>query len=173
MKHGTNRFHSVDAPAGASTDAASQESAQSGDFVILCDTREQTPPPLPKGCVYERASLDAADYTTTTLLNLARIERKAPLDLIGTLTHGRERFEREADRLRGFAFRTIVVEASAAEVSKLGRIHPHALIGSLASLHARWGLPTIFVESPEACGRYIAGVLRRLEEEHVAGRWAA
>jgi DNA excision repair protein ERCC-4 len=142
-------------------------------FVILCDTREQRPPPLPSGCVYERATIREGDYSTRALLALARVERKAALDLVGTLTHGRERFEREADRLRPFAFRCIVVEGSAATVSRLGRIHPNALIGSLASLHSRWGLPTIFLESPEAVGRYIAGVFRRLEEELAAGRWAA
>ena len=143
------------------------------DRIILCDTREQCAPPLPVGFVYERARLSEADYTTPALVDVARIERKAPLDLIGSLTSGRERFEREADRLRAFPFRCIVVEASAAAVSRLGRIHPNALIGSLASLHARWGLPTIFLESPEAAGRYICGVLRRLEEERDAGRWAA
>lgn len=144
-----------------------------GDFEITCCTKEQRPPPLPKGCAYRRVTMRTGDYSTPALVTLARIERKSPTDLIGTLTHGRERFEREADRLREFAFRAIVVEASAAKVSRLGRMHPHALIGSLASLHARWGLPTIFLESPEAVGRYIAGVFRRLEEEHAAGRWAA
>jgi ERCC4-type nuclease len=140
-------------------------------MIVLCDTREQCPPPLPDGCVYERATLGEGDYTTPNLLDLARIERKSASDLVGTLTHGRERFEREADRLRAFVFRCVVVEASAADVSRLGRIHPNALIGSLASLHSRWGLPTIFLESPAAVGRYLAGILRRLEEEHAAGRW--
>lgn len=142
-------------------------------LMLLCDTREQCPPPFPHGVTLERIALDAADYTTQTLFDLARIERKSPLDLIGTLTHGRERFEREADRLRDFPFRCVVVEGSAVDVSRLGRIHPNAFLGSLASLHARWGLPTIFLESPEAVGRYIAGILRRLEEELAAQRWPA
>lgn len=141
--------------------------------IILIDTREQCPPPLPTGFVYERATIREGDYTTPKLVDVARIERKSPLDLVGTLTHGRERFEREADRLRAFAFRCVVVEASARDVSKLGRIHPNALIGSLCSLHARWGLPILFLESPDAVGKYIAGVLRRLEEELDAGRWTA
>ncbi len=140
-------------------------------FTILLDTREQLPPPLPIGCAYELATIHEGDYSTRSLLHLARIERKSPIDLIGTLTHGRERFEREADRLRAFPFRRVVVEGSAAAVSRLGRIHPNALIGSLCSLDARWGLPVLFLESPEAVGKYIAGTLRRLEEEREAGRW--
>jgi len=140
-------------------------------MIILCDTREQRPPPLPEGCSYERATLGEGDYTTTALRSLAIVERKTAPDLAGTLTSGRERFEREADRLRAFPFRCVVVEASAAKVSRLGRIAPAALLGSLASFHARWGLPTIFLESPEAVGRYLVGVFRRLEEEHAAGRW--
>ncbi len=118
-------------------------------------------------------TLREGDYSTPALVDLARIERKSATDLVGSLTSGRERFEREADRLRAFRFRCVVVESSAAKVSRLGRIHPHALLGSLCSLHARWGIPVLFLESPEAVGRYIAGVFRRLEEEHAAGRWAA
>ena len=133
-------------------------------MIVLCDTREQRPPPFPAGVELVRATLAEADYTTPTLVDTARIERKSPADLVASLTHGRERFEREADRLKKYPFRCVVVEGSAADVSRLGRIHPNALIGSLASLHSRWGLPTIFLSSPEAVGRYIAGVLRRLEE---------
>ena len=142
-------------------------------MIVLCDTREQCPPPLPEGHAYERATLREGDYSTPALVNLVRIERKSAANLVGTLTAGRERFEREAERLRAFPFRCVVVEASAAAVSKLGRIHPNALIGSLASFHARWGLPTIFLESPDVVGRYLVGILRRLEDEHTAGRWPA
>ena len=138
--------------------------ARSGKLVVVCDTREQRIPPFPDGVTLVRATLKEGDYSTPKLVDTARIERKSVADLIGSLTHGRVRLECEADRLRAFAFRCIVVEGSAAEASQVGRMHPNALLGSLASLHARWGLPTIFLESPEAVGRYIAGVLRRLEE---------
>ena len=132
--------------------------------VIWWDTREQLKLITTAGVTLVRVTLKEGDYTTQKLFDTARIERKSPSDLVGSLTHGRQRFEREADRLLKYPFRCIVVEGSAADVSRIGRIHPNALLGSLASLHARWGLPTIFLENREALGSYICGVLRRLEE---------
>lgn len=134
-------------------------------LTVLVDTREQRVPPFPEGVVTERATLGEGDYTTPFLVDVARIERKSVSDLVGTLTRGRERFEREAERLRLFAFRCVVVEGTFRDVERAGRMHPHAVLGSLASLHARWGLPTVFLGDPASVGRYIAGVLRRLERE--------
>lgn len=145
----------------------------SAPFVVLCDTREQRPPPFPDGVELRREKLGEGDYSTPALVDVARIERKSVPDLLGTLTRGRERFEREAERLRPFPFKCVVVEGTVWDAARAGRMHPHALVGSLASLHSRWGLPVLFLDKREVVGRYIAGVLRRLEEERAAGRLAA
>lgn len=133
-------------------------------LTVLCDTREQTPPPFPPGVVVERATLGEADYTTPALRTIAVIERKSPGDFASTLSWGRERFDREVQRLQRYRFKCVVVEGGLSEVYRGTAMHPHAIIGSIASLYARWDIPTLFVCNPAGAGRLIAGLLRRWQE---------
>jgi DNA excision repair protein ERCC-4 len=138
---------------------------------VLCDSREQRPFPFPEGVTIERTTLGEADYSTPMLIDRVRIERKSGTDLATTLTFGRERFDREVERLKRFPHRLVIVEADLGDFFQ-GRIqtrmHPNALVGSLASLYARHGIPTIFAHSPVVAGRLVAGILRRLEDEYAS-----
>jgi ERCC4-type nuclease len=134
-------------------------------FVILADTREQAIPPFPEGVVLERTTLGEADYTTPRLRTLAVIERKSVGDFCSTITHGRDRFEREIERLRPYRWKCIAVEGELHETYRASLVHPHSVIGSIASFYARANLPTFFLVNPHGVGRFIAGVLRRWEEE--------
>lgn len=137
--------------------------------VILCDSREQRPPALPSGYTYERVTLAEGDYTTRALLDVARIERKSKEDLVSSLTHSRERFFREIERLKMYPFRCVLVEGDASDFVH-GRYrsatHPNAVMASVCSLLARHGCPVIFAGDAVTAGRMLAGLLRRLEEEH-------
>jgi ERCC4-type nuclease len=133
-------------------------------FVILADTREQVIPPFPDGVVIERRTLGEADYTTPELIDLARIERKSVTDFPSTLSWGRERFDREVQRLQAYRWKCIVVEADLSQVYRATAMHPHAVLGSIASLFARWEIPTLFAGNEAGCGRLIAGLLRRWAE---------
>jgi ERCC4-type nuclease len=134
---------------------------------ILVDTREQTPCPFPDGVTTERATIGEGDYTTPSLRELAVVERKSGADLAATLTWGRERFDAEVERLKKYRHRLVCVECDLGDFYS-GKIqtqmHPHALIGSMASLYARHDIPVMFLRSPAIMGRFIAGVFRRLEE---------
>ena len=138
-------------------------------FVVLCDTREQTPPPLPPGCVYERKLLKEGDYSTPALEMIARIERKSATDFASTLSWGRERFERELERLRAFRWKAIVVESDLSLVYRCTAMTPASILGSIASLYARWDCPVLFAANEAGCGRLMAGILlrwqRRIEAE--------
>lgn len=140
---------------------------------LLEDTREQAPPPFPPGVTVERVTLSEGDYTTKMLWDVARIERKSGEDFAASITAGRERLEREFDRLRRYPFRCVVVEADLSDFFE-GRVrsavHPNSVVGSVCSFHARWGIPTIFAHDAPTCGRVICGLLRRLEEEHVTNQ---
>lgn len=137
-------------------------------FVVLADTREQCVPPFPDGVVVERATLAEADYTSPALKDIARIERKSATDFASTLSHGRERFDREVQRLQPYRWKCIVVEADITTVYRVTAMHVHSILGSIASLHARWDVPTIFAGNEAGCGRLIAGLLRRWEERVAA-----
>jgi ERCC4-type nuclease len=114
--------------------------------------------------VVERATLGEADYTTPALRSIAVIERKSVSDFCSTISHGRDRFEREMQRLQAYRWKCILVEGDLSGVYRSTRVHPHSIIGSIASFFARWDVPTLFVGNAAGCGRLIAGLLRRWEE---------
>ena len=137
-------------------------------FIVWCDTREQTPPPFPDGVVLERVTMGEADYTTAALQGVGVVERKG-CDFVSSLTHDRERFEDELRRLQGYRWRCIIVEKDLSECYRMSATHPHSILGSIASLYARWDCPVLFAVNPSGAGRLIAGILmrweRRLKEE--------
>jgi ERCC4-type nuclease len=133
-------------------------------FTIFCDTREQRVPPFPEGVVLERCTLSEGDYTSPGLLAVARIERKSVGDFASTITRGRLRFDREIERLRAYRWKAIIVEGDLAEVALVSKVHPHSVIGSIASFFARGDVPTLLVGDEAGCGRLIAGLLRRWSE---------
>lgn len=132
-------------------------------LLIRIDSREQLPICCwPKGVLTERATLSVGDYDTPSLAGVAAIERKSPGDLMSSLTHDRERFDRElerAERLDSFA---IVVEDSLDHCLALTAADWRSVVGSLASFAAR-GFGCCFLGSRLAAGRFIAGLLRRWE----------
>jgi ERCC4-type nuclease len=117
--------------------------------------------------------LKEGDYSTPNLLQIARVERKTVSDFTSTLTWGRERFDRELVRLDAFRWKCLVVEGSLAECMHLKRMHPNAIVGSLASMFARHDVPCFFMTTPEMVGRFLAGTLRRWEERRSADGEAA
>ena len=93
-------------------------------FTVIIDTREQIPfsfmgmnvvkgqtrhPLLVKTV---SMTLESGDYSILQHSNKISIERKSLEDLYSTLTHGRERFERELTRLQEMQFSVVIVEAS-------------------------------------------------------------
>ena len=60
--------------------------------------------------------LPSGDYSIEGFESRVAVERKSLGDLFGTLGHGRERFERELQRLNEMEFAAVVVEAGWASV---------------------------------------------------------
>ncbi len=140
------------------------------DLEAICDTREQLPLDLsPLKCV--RGTLTTADYSVSGLEHLIAVERKSLQDLIGVVAGGRERFEREIQRILAFPHRLIVVEGSLAQIELKqyrGDVAPNAVIGSILGWIAR-GIPILFVPSHAEAGKLVARFLfiaarRRWEE---------
>jgi DNA excision repair protein ERCC-4 len=133
--------------------------------IVVIDTREQLVPPFPEGVEFERRTLPEGDYSTPALFDVARIERKSVADFGSTITWGRERFDREVQRLQAFRWKCIVVEGSLSDVYRdCAGVHPHAVLGTIASMLARHDVPVLFALNPTGCGRLMAGLLRRWEE---------
>jgi len=104
------------------------------DFTVVIDTREQAPwlfqgfrcdasqkskrkgheDDLPPALLVktEVKTLSTGDYSIVGLENSVCVERKSLEDLYGTLGSGRDRFERELERMSQFDVAHVVVEAS-------------------------------------------------------------
>jgi ERCC4-type nuclease len=117
---------------------------------LIIDSREPPSTAWDLGLPSVRAKLEQGDYAPQGLEHVAAIERKTLADFLSTLSWGRERFEAEMERLKTYARAVIVVEAHADDVidgAYRQGVHPNAAVGSIAAIHARWGVPTVFVGS--------------------------
>lgn len=100
-------------------------------FTVVVDTSEQLPWSFQgfKGDAKEknaplvvpqvRASLDTGDYSVVGREHEFTIERKSLSDFFGTLTAGRDRFERELERMQVMACAShVVVEGEWSDVAR-------------------------------------------------------
>ena len=120
---------------------------------IITDTREQKPLVflhLPT----ERGTLQSGDYSIKGLENDFSIERKSVPDLIGSCTRGRERFERELHRLRGFDFARILIIGEPCEVARLAQ-NPKPIFSSLTAFECRWKTPVVWEPDPDTAARLV------------------
>ena len=97
-------------------------------FTVIVDSREQAPYTfhgLTADARYSHrpltvprafSALRSGDYSIAGAEHLVAIERKSLPDLYSTLGHGRERFEREHERLAGLDFAAVVIEATWEEI---------------------------------------------------------
>lgn len=86
---------------------------------IIIDTREQAPLPI-EAYPVERATLPVGDYGIAGFSDWDNpafiVERKSLDDLVQSLTHGRDRFEREVLKLRQIGFRALLIEAEQSQI---------------------------------------------------------
>lgn len=138
-------------------------------ITILVDTREQDP--LDFGgfdCAIERASLATADYSVKGLQDAIGLERKSESDLLGSLTQGRDRFERELARMRGFAVKAVLCETSWTRLSRgeyRSRMTPHSCLQSVLGLSVRYGVPFLMVETHKAAAYTAFHLFRHFIEQ--------
>lgn len=137
---------------------------------IIIDSREQRPLCFDRWpeVVVEVGTLKAGDYALSGLDSRAAIERKSMDDLVGSLSAGRERFEVELTRARGFDLFTIVVESTMQDVAEhkyRSRMAPGAVLQSLFAYQVRFGVGTIWAGSREGAAYTIHGLLSKYLRE--------
>ena len=125
--------------------------------IILIDSREQAPL-LFANLTTERATLPTGDYSVKGFERDFSVERKSVEDLVQSLTHGRDRFSRELQRMRAFDFRRLLVVGTLADLEGhryRSLASPQAVLGSLFAFEARFDVPVCFSASPEAAATLI------------------
>ncbi|WP_243312350.1 ERCC4 domain-containing protein [Fundidesulfovibrio agrisoli] len=120
---------------------------------IIIDTREQLPFPFAPDkypAHLTRGTLTTGDYSLAGLEHCVSVERKSLDDLIGCLTVGRERFERELERSRFLECFAVVIEASVEDVARhryTSRMDPHAALQSILAFQVRYRCPFVWAGS--------------------------
>jgi ERCC4-type nuclease len=150
-------------------------------ITAIIDSREQRPLTLqinPKLVLKtETATLGTGDYSVKGLEDIIAIERKSLDDLMGCIGTGRERFEREMLRMRGFEVRGIVVESTWEQIESgnyRSRVKPNAALGSLMGWIAM-GIPITMAGNHQRAGVWVARMLyiaakrRYVQLKHLAG----
>lgn len=115
--------------------------------VIATDSREQRPLVF-RHLASEVVGLQSGDYSVMGMEADFSCERKSVPDLLGSVTRERDRFERELHRLRGFAFKRLLIVGTPDEVEQLAP-NPKAVFSSLSAIEARWGVPVCWFATPE------------------------
>jgi len=140
---------------------------------IVIDTREQCPwafthpsivATVPKG----------ADYTIEGYGSEIGIERKSAPDLLGCLTHDRDRWERSLEALRTRRWHAIVVEGSLSFVlAGAGRSHAHSssILGSVCAIVAD-GTAILFADDAYSAAAVAERLLVKFWKRAVAAREA-
>ncbi|HET9374285.1 MAG TPA: ERCC4 domain-containing protein [Chthoniobacterales bacterium] len=125
--------------------------------IIVIDTREQDPLPFSR-LATRRGTLITGDYSVAGLEGLFSVERKTVEDLTGCCIGGRERFERELHRLRGFRFRRLLIIGTEEMIWRCkyhSGITPKAVMATLCAFEIRYDLPVVFADTPEKAGTLV------------------
>jgi ERCC4-type nuclease len=139
-------------------------------LVIIQDTREQAGWGRYFTCEWEIETISVGDYTARGVEHLISLERKSLPDLLGSLTHDRDRFERELAKARAYQKFFVVIEASATDVleGNYGRfganINPTSIWETVATFSTRYA-PFIFADNPGTAARYCESILGKFVRE--------
>ena len=135
-------------------------------ITITIDTREQTPYrfQIPSHV----CTVPVGDYSIKGLEDCIAIERKTLDDLIGCLTTGRERFEKELQRGRAFDYFGLVVEGSLSDLANgryKSKMIPKSAVESLLAFSVRYRLPIFFCENRKYGARVTESLLCKYARE--------
>ena len=138
---------------------------------VVVDSREQCPYRFEgMGAVVEVGVLASGDYSLHGFGSRIAIERKELGDLIGCLTYGRERFERELVRLRSYEFACVLVESPAHDLRSgcyRSQMDPASAWQSILALQMRYRIPFIFCDDRSDAERTAFDILRHYARD----RW--
>ncbi|MFH1933317.1 MAG: ERCC4 domain-containing protein [Pseudomonadota bacterium] len=121
---------------------------------LKIDSREKLPYQF--NCPSETGTLSTGDYSVSGLENHISIERKELNDLIGCLSKGRDRFERELFRGKSLDYFCLIVEADLKDIvnhAYRSKMLPRAVLQSLMAFSIRYRMPIFF------CGDRATGQL--------------
>jgi ERCC4-type nuclease len=134
----------------------------------VIDTREQNPLSFNADRVdVVIDTLHTGDYSLRGHEAEVAVERKSIDDLVNTLTHGRERFQRELERMQTYVLRVVVVEGSWTDLAQHryhSQAHPSSIFGSMCCMQVDYGVPFSMCETRGIAARVVERLIRRYAE---------
>lgn len=139
-------------------------------MIVVCDSREQKPLDFTRwpDVNVVPGTLNVGDYSLCGLETICAVERKSADDLVSSLSHGRERFERELVRARGYELFVIVAECSLDDVAKhryTSKMNPHSVLQSLFAYQCRYGVCTIWAGNRDGAAYVTYSLLQKFLHE--------
>jgi len=135
-------------------------------ITIKIDSREQQPYKFENSS--EVGAIPIGDYSICGLENHIAIERKELNDLIGCLTNGRERFEKELFKGKALDYFALVIEASLSDLVNghyRSEMNPKSAVQSLLAFSIRYKLPIFFAGSRKYGQRVTESLLCKYARE--------
>lgn len=133
---------------------------QPSDILVVVDTREQRPWRL-SPLRTTGGTLPTGDYSVAGLTSEIALERKSMDDLLMCVGRERLRFERELQRLRSYATKSVICECSWLDLERgdwRSQVTPEQAIGSVLGWIAM-GIPVVMAGNADKAGKYAAKIL--------------
>ncbi len=141
-----------------------------GLITLIQDTREQLGyrDLFSVPCVV--GTLSVGDYSVVGLEDRVAVERKSLSDLLGTLTRGRERFEKELAKTRSLERFAVVVEARAVTIydgkfEEISLANARSVWESMAALYVRYNVPFFLSENRRIGAAWVESILTKYARE--------
>jgi len=140
-------------------------------FTIIIDSREQKPYKL--SYPTEVNYLANGDYSIKGYENEIGVERKSLNDFVGSITNGRERFEREIENLSNMVFGAIVIETDLNRVWKtplFSKTNRKSIVNTALKWTVKYNIPIQFV-SNRTGGKYaVENWCEAYYKYHISGK---
>ena len=146
-------------------------------LIIIRDTREQQPfkfqriDPPPK---VEVSTLKTGDYSLKSFENdHITVERKSLSDLFLSFGQGRQRFQREIERMQDFHYAAVVVEGDWIAVLRnphsYSSMNPKTIYASVIAWEQRYGVSFWMCPNRAFAEKTTYRILERFYRDHLAG----
>ena len=112
--------------------------------------------------------LDVGDYSLQGFEDKIAVERKTLDDLVGCLTKGRDRFERELQRSTQLVYFCVIVEAGYSQLvlgQYRSRLNTKSAIESISAFEIRYGTHFLFAGNQELAARKAESLLLKFYRE--------
>ena len=119
----------------------------------IVDTREQKPYKFDD---FKVGTLKTGDYSVEGYKKEFAVERKSLADFVGSVTSGRERFEREVERLQDLEFGAVIIETDLRSIWKArlySKVSRKSIVNTALKWTVKYGIPFVFV-SNRTGGKY-------------------